>query len=214
MMTPLTASAHGVQIGSDLLFLDLARDAYVCLAGAAEAVRGPVAGAAALDILQPALTDALQAAGLVGAEPAPRRLAPTASRDLARARPEAQGLAIVRALPMTWISAWRYFRPLGDLLQSAPTGAGAFDPGAEPCATARSVIADFQTRWPWALGRGRCLHRAFVLRSLLRAHGCDAAWVFGVRTYPFEAHCWLQIGVTVLDDPLTQLSAYAPLYVA
>ena len=36
---------------------------------------------------------------------------------------------------------------------------------------------------------GECLFRSYALLRFLRAGGCDARWVFGVRTWPFGAHC-------------------------
>jgi hypothetical protein len=38
--------------------------------------------------------------------------------------------------------------------------------------------------------------------------------VFGVRTWPFHAHCWLQCDDVVLDDQADRVAAYAPILVA
>ena len=38
-----------------------------------------------------------------------------------------------------------------------------------------------------------------------------AVWVFGVRTWPFSAHCWLQIGDAVLDDDPERVGIYPPI---
>jgi hypothetical protein len=35
--------------------------------------------------------------------------------------------------------------------------------------------------------------------------------VFGVRTWPFHAHCWLQVEDVVLDDHHERIGAYTPL---
>ena len=51
------------------------------------------------------------------------------------------------------------------------------------------------------------------LRAALRRHGHDARWVFGVRTWPFRAHCWLQRGEVVLDDDLETLVPLTPILV-
>ena len=48
---------------------------------------------------------------------------------------------------------------------------------------------------------------------MLRRAGQNAAWVFGVRTWPFSAHCWLQIGDAVLDDDPERVSRYTPIMV-
>lgn len=216
MMTPLASSVHGATVGSDLVFLDVTRDAYVCLAGAAEAGQLCDDGAQ-IETDDPALTAALQEAGLTGAVAVSRRMAPRANRSLRRLSNPVATIDILTGLAMTWApaAARRYHVPFAELIgwaQRRPLA--AMDPLAEPCDRAIAVVRAFQRRWPWALGRGQCLHRAYLLLTMLRRAGCDASWVFGVRTYPFEAHCWLQIGATVLDDPLTRLAAYEPLMTA
>lgn len=215
-MTPLAAPVYAASIGSDLVFLDVARDAYVCLAGAAEAGRLCDDGAQ-IQVLDPALGETLTQAGLTGEVVSARQMAPVADRALERQERPVSGSDVLSGLMMTWATApaRRYGRPFAELVswaRSRPSGAP--DPSAAPCETAIAVVGSFQRRWPWAVGRGLCLHRAFLLLTQLREAGCDAAWVFGVRTYPFEAHCWLQIGSTVLDDPLTGLAAYQPLMTA
>lgn len=216
MMTPLAASVHAARVGADLVFLDVARDAYVCLAGAAEAGR-LCDGGSQIEILQPALGEALGQAGLTGDVIFARQMAPPADRALERQERPVSGGDILSGLMMTWATApaRRYGLPFSELVGWARRRpSGAPDPSAIPCKRAIAVVSSFQRRWPWAVGRGLCLHRAFVLLTQLRQAECDASWVFGVRTYPFEAHCWLQIGSTVLDDPLTGLAAYQPLMTA
>lgn len=215
MMTPLAPSVHGAAVGADLVFLDVARDTYVCLAGAAGAGRLSE-DRSQIEITDSGLALALQEAGLTGEALVARTLARRATRALDRgAEPVALG-DILGGLTLTWAraSARRYRQPFAELIGWAQARPAPLDPSAEPSETALAVIARFQSRWPWAVWRGQCLHRAFLLLTHLRAAGCDAAWVFGVRTYPFEAHCWLQIGVTVLDDPLARLAAYEPLMTA
>jgi hypothetical protein len=74
-----------------------------------------------------------------------------------------------------------------------------------------AVTAAFIRLMPWAPYQGACLHRAFLLLFMLRASGADAIWVFGVRTWPFSAHCWLQVGDSVLDDDPERVSLYTPI---
>lgn len=75
------------------------------------------------------------------------------------------------------------------------------------------VIASFHRWAPFAPAPGKCLLRSFMLLRLLRRHGHDARWVFGVRTWPFRAHCWLQAGDVVLDDDVEALVALTPILV-
>jgi hypothetical protein len=48
--------------------------------------------------------------------------------------------------------------------------------------------------------RGACLLDSLTLLLFLQAHGLYPEWVFGVRTAPFHAHCWVQLGPVVFND--------------
>ena len=66
---------------------------------------------------------------------------------------------------------------------------------------------------PWLPFQGQCLHRAFMLRRLLARRGLSVHWVFGVRTWPFMAHCWLQAGDTLVADDLDRVLGFTPILV-
>lgn len=57
----------------------------------------------------------------------------------------------------------------------------------------------------------RCLPRSLALLDFLARRGCPAQLVFGVRTHPFEAHCWVQAGNIVLNDTLSRVRWYTPI---
>ena len=44
--------------------------------------------------------------------------------------------------------------------------------------------------------------------------GIATQWLFGVRTWPFAAHCWLQIGNLVVGDRLERVRFYTPILAA
>ena len=71
----------------------------------------------------------------------------------------------------------------------------------------------FRTLWPWSPVQGACLFQALVLRLFVRRGGAACDWVFGVRTWPFSAHCWLQSGDLVLNDLAERVGAYRPILV-
>lgn len=56
-----------------------------------------------------------------------------------------------------------------------------------------------------------CLFDSLVLILFLRRLGVFPEWVFGVRTGPFSAHCWLQHGHTVLNDSVDNVRSYTPI---
>jgi len=64
---------------------------------------------------------------------------------------------------------------------------------------------------PWIPFEGECLQRAFLLRAWLAAQGVATDWVFGVATWPFSAHCWLQIGDVVVGDRLSRVARFTPI---
>jgi len=215
-MHSLAPQVHGVALGADLVFLDVEHDAYVCLAGAG-AVAAMTAGEAYIDTEDDALCVALGDAGLImpertGDPSAPRLMAPPAKAAVSR-RVAPLG-SVSRALWRAHLDAALHYhgRSFAHLVAFAARRRRALpSPEARPSDRDLEIISAFDALWPWIPFQGRCLKRSFMLLSVLCHSRSDAAWVFGVRTYPFEAHCWLQIGETVLDDSLDHLAAYRPL---
>lgn len=80
---------------------------------------------------------------------------------------------------------------------STPDSPTAKSP-AEVAALA-AQFAGLRTYAPWT---GRCFIQSMMLMKFLAAHGVYASWVFGVRTHPFEAHCWVEWNEMVLNDTL------------
>lgn len=75
------------------------------------------------------------------------------------------------------------------------------------------TAAAFQRTRRYVSATDQCLARGIGLRRMLAGKGCDARLVFGV-TLPFAAHCWVQIGETVLTDPLDVVLHYKPIFAA
>jgi Transglutaminase-like superfamily len=49
-------------------------------------------------------------------------------------------------------------------------------------------------------GRG-CLQRSIAAALYCRAHGSWPSWCTGVRTRPFQAHAWIQVGDQPIGEP-------------
>lgn len=203
---PLAEGVFLALVGEDAVVLDLRTDAYGCLPGVADAIRlveDGVEGEA--DILVD-----LGALGLLcgAAGPARRPFPPLANRELEQddvRHGVLDGLAFLRSA-----QAARRLGPAAPVrayLSALPPPQGR---RPDPRRVA-GLTATFQRLLPWTPGQGACLYRAFVLLSLLRRAGQDAVWIFGVRTWPFAAHCWLQIGDAVLDDDPERVGAYTPI---
>jgi len=56
-----------------------------------------------------------------------------------------------------------------------------------------------------------CLRDSLALFALLTRDGLATFLVFGVRLDPFEAHCWVQTGATVLSDRFDNVRQMHPI---
>jgi hypothetical protein len=209
----LRKGVHLAVVGDDLVTLDTDADAYGCLPGLGAAV-GQRGSDGRVDIAGDDAVGQLIEAGLAGSDPqgeappapppVPIRsvwrtdrvaVAPTDRRRLAK--------AYVRAAPALWRSSFRSL--LAAAARERPTAADA-----SPLAIQRDAQA-FDQLMPFVPLQGECLFRSRLLLAFLRTEGRDATWVFGVRTYPFQAHCWLQSGDTALDDAAERVCGYVPI---
>lgn len=214
----LLPAAHAVQIGDDLVLLDVAADRYLCLPGGGGLGLSP--DRRRLASCDDELADELVEARLAARVPPPADalgppLAPAHS-DLCR--PSAASLDwrdrrdLVRA---SFDGAWIYpRRTFSDLVAYGQARPPANVAQQEPADEMRDVVLRFHRWICWAPAPAKCLIRSFMLLRHLRRHGFDARWVFAVRTWPFEAHCWLQCGGTILDDVPDRLQAFHPILVA
>lgn len=210
----LARDIHVAQVGRDVVFLDVRRDAYHCLADGADALTA-ASDSSALKVADERLAHALASAELVIAappQPRPPPPAPPARSALADDYPQPHlfdVLAGARALG-DLITSY-HGRPIHRILSSVRThGASAASP---PSPALLACVNDFHRWVPYAPVPGKCLVRSLLLLRHLRRGGYDAQWVFGVATWPFRAHCWLQCGDVVLDDHPDRLRPFSPILV-
>ncbi|WP_332768904.1 lasso peptide biosynthesis B2 protein [Phenylobacterium sp.] len=214
----LPPAVYAAVYGDDLVLLDTARDAYFCLPDAGAGLRLEFAGHA-LEGLDPDLIAELAAMDLLRAGEAPTRA------PLSVAAPILDLMS--GSLPKTdWTEAadfagalaamtWTYYRrPFARLLASALARRGRLGARDAPASAIleRRALA-YRALLPWSPVQGACLFQAFLLLEFLGQAGLAADWVFGVRTWPFSAHCWLQAGPLVLNDSVERVSAYRPILV-
>jgi Transglutaminase-like superfamily len=135
--------------------------------------------------------------------------------NFARRRPTAADQA---DMALTWLAMCRHFpgRRFEHLLDVAAQHLQPLDGLASmaPSDDLARCVRTFQQLYPWIPFQGRCLFRSLMLLLFLRRRGHDAMWVFGVRTWPFLAHCWLQVGDVVLNDHAEALVSFYPILVA
>jgi hypothetical protein len=86
--------------------------------------------------------------------------------------------------------------------------------GAQPAdlARLRALVSAFTRLRPlFYTLRCACLLDSLTLVHFLGAEGIHPDWVFGVKTEPFDAHCWVQHGEVVLNDAPDRVRQYSPI---
>ncbi len=210
MISP-APSIHVAVVEDDLVALDLETDAYFCLPDVGRYLKCEDGGrwiAASAAVAQ-----GLVETGLfqTGSSDRPLILPAPAVRTSRRYEGPEGGFFSHLALARVMASeAWRIpGRPLRALIGRSPGLPLRYDRADDAMAEARLF-----DRWtPWAPGQGQCLYRACLLRAHLASRGLGSTWIFGVRTWPFSAHCWLQVGDVLLDDDLDRVALYTPILV-
>jgi hypothetical protein len=74
-----------------------------------------------------------------------------------------------------------------------------------------TLIAAFQTLRPLYPRSYLCLFDSLALLEFLAGYRFLPRVVFGVAADPFQAHCWLQDGSTVINDELERVGRYKPI---
>jgi len=59
--------------------------------------------------------------------------------------------------------------------------------------------------------KDKCLADSLALVNFLAYYRVFPAWVFGVQTGPFAAHCWVQAGEVVFNDTPDHVRRYTPI---
>ncbi len=218
MQIDLEPSVHAVMIDDDLVFLDVDMDAYFCLPLPPGLV---TLQARRLVVREATLADELIGAGLAQVRGQAETSRPATdlpaapSRTARRLIETAQGLAprmrpmhwraLGAALRAGWIHRTETFGGLLEAHRKAPPPSGV------DLADLLTDLAIWRRLVPWLPMDGVCLFRSSVLAAFLCALGHRPTWVFGVRTWPFQPHCWLQIDDIALDDEHERLCAFTPI---
>jgi hypothetical protein len=77
---------------------------------------------------------------------------------------------------------------------------------------ARELVAIFTYLRPiFYVALDHCLYDSLVLSDFLQRHAVQCTCVFGVKTLPFVAHCWVQIGPHVANSNPQVVATYSPI---
>lgn len=198
------------QVQDDIVVLDLNADQYHCLIDAAASIE--TADSGALRARDDATALELISAGLATSAPqdARRPHPPSARVELDHPAGAPSPAEILQAGAILF-AAGLACRGKSILALIGPDARRAAGPDETAAAEAGRIVAAARAALPWIPLEGECLQRSYQFRRLLRRHGVLVDWVFGVRTWPFGAHCWLQIGDRVVADRLERVRRYTPI---
>ena len=197
----------------DLVILDARDNGYIVLA---QAERRIVLGEdrAHARLADPSLGEELVTAGLgvTAFTPAGERpMPPPASADLEGVEDSGPvgASALLKLAGAAIALIWTFWLRSFPRLVRPDSGAMVDDPDAHARIVGRALA--FRRLLPWIPFQGLCLYRAALLRQYLGADAPRVTGVFGISTWPFAAHCWLQCGELVLNDRLHRVSRYTPI---
>lgn len=75
----------------------------------------------------------------------------------------------------------------------------------------RELVAIFDTLRPYYFTAYLCRFDSLALVEFLAHHNQFPRWVFGVRSQPFAAHCWVQEEDRLLNDSIDYVSQFTPM---
>src|SRR5690606_17172781 len=200
------------RVDDRLVFLDILRDRYFLLPAYLEQAFAdwldhPESAGTDVTVLlaNNVLTEAPPSPGTVQDEPAGKPASSVAERFTDRGA--AQPAAMLEVLSTVVLTRWQLkHRTLKQVLDSMTRNRPASHarrlrngdgPSRRLSFRAAGVLA--QARRPVPVGRTCLLDSIALARFLSRRHE-PGSLVFGVTGAPFSAHCWIQVGTTVLND--------------
>lgn len=200
---------HLARVREDIVLLDVPADRYDCLVDAAAHIELGAGGE--LNIDDAAMRQDLVAVGIAATAPPPEPRAPLnpALRDLPISSRASTGETLRAGIILAAGSLAFRGKSLSALI--APEPATSSFTGSRDELRMAALVAAARRARPWIPYEGECLMRSFQLRRLFARHDMPTDWVFGVRTWPFSAHCWLQVDDLVIGDRLDRVSLYTPI---
>jgi hypothetical protein len=211
----LGADVYVAILNDDLVFLDVSADAYSCVPGGGEGALISI-DRRSLSLEDPKLAAELHRAGFleavrVGAQLPLSSNVPPLIISAVRANypsPRLRDLGPALVICADLVDHYRG-KPFVQILNKAREGHAQFLP-SNP-GDLRERVDQFHRLSPYLPISGKCLLRSFALLRWLQRHGHRATWVFGVATWPFRAHCWLEVDNMVLDDQPDEIAVFTPI---
>lgn len=211
------------RVDDRLVFLDVLHDRYFLLPASQEQAfvawldHPESAGTdIALLLANKVLTEASPSPGTMQTEPVCKPERSVAERFPARGA--AQPAALLEVLSIVVLTRWQLkHRTLKQVLGSMTRNRRASPaPQLRDCDGVSDTIS-FDAAGVFAQARRyvpvepTCLLDSIALARFLSRRHQPGSLVFGVTGAPFSAHCWIQVGTTVLNDTVGNVGAYTPI---
>jgi hypothetical protein len=206
----LTPHVRACRDGGYIVFLDLRLDRYwsvparaaPAIAGLVETDRAPGRGARLLEL------------GLI--EPANARWRPYEPRAAApqqKLSPTSHSRASLFDFGLCVSACWWTARSLARrrLDRTLARLAELKSRAAQPEADASYLVGVFEEVRPWFPRRRVCLFDALALFRFMVMRGLRPDLVFGVRTAPFAAHCWVEWQGRLAGDSSDHCASFTPI---
>jgi Transglutaminase-like superfamily len=219
MLYGLIPEVHLADVDGDIVLMDTKRNQYFCIArDAAQTVRGELVGGNRFRGDAP-LLDELEAAGLYGALDCVtpfRAVQHLAENDIFGDAPDRLSIGDALVLMRAAGRAWRRLhvgQPAGWLELTRRRNRRVYGIAADADRVHTLARQAYLARALFP-GAARCLPNSMLLLELLALNGLGARWVFGVRTFPFAAHCWVEHEGVILNDTVDHVRWYTPIAAA
>jgi Transglutaminase-like superfamily len=220
----LAGSVSVTRAGQNIIFLDTSADRYFGLNAVQSAWYEQLGALTPLEIADgnaAKLANRLMNMKLIEAQGDGRSLATMTRHNPrlvsafqgSRGEGAAAGLAFFLRLPVIVAACWRRhkFSSFSNTLAAARRWKEACGANVDLPRALRLSLA-FEAAAPIFFStRDACRFRSLILLRVLADHGIQTDWVFGVRTSPFSAHCWLECGDLLLNDHTENVRQFSPI---
>lgn len=234
----LCEDAFFCDAGQYFVILDLQGDRYLCiprksfgqlfrlLSGATGPFDGSFGSTESPDVCIEKLAEELMRDGILLLEPTRSKPAsataiPAPTISLSDCGQDMQSMSLVAPCIQFLVSALNAhiklrYRPIKAVVrQIQARKSGVPRPPLVPSEIDRMkrLVRCFQWLRPIFPRKYLCLFDSLALLEFMRLNNFFPMWVFGVRSEPFAAHCWVQLGNVVLNDSLAEVTQYVPIMV-
>jgi Transglutaminase-like superfamily len=224
------AGIHARRIGDAWVFLDVARDRYVCLTGEparryTELIDAPATSR--LSHATSAFAQRLTAKGLLTTGTGAHDIGTDqdaiafrgALNDAYAPQDEIVYLSDIARFMREFLACCQLRHPKKRCLSKIIEQVKALKATAqgypkETLRSAASLTRSFQKIVPWFYSaHDACFFSSMLLMRFLARSGVSADWVFGVRMSPFRAHCWVAHDGLILNEDSFVVAGFDPILV-